>query len=127
MTEFAGRLLVCGEMLLARDPQPNRLRTGGNQDVLRRKRFAGDLDRIAAREASMAVQRVYSLFGIATFIFLRNRVREASLESHQLRPIEVHVALWAFSSHASDMIDGIRGTDEHLFGITAPQRAGAAE
>src|SRR5216684_1586745 len=115
------------DMLLAGDAERHRTSAGRYQDVLALQDRSIDIDGIAADEACQAVERIDASLGVTAFLLLRYGVGERALEGHQRRPVDAPITIDAAAMHAARKIDDLGAADQHLLGVAAAQRAGAAE
>src|SRR5258708_33001853 len=114
-------------MLFAGDAERYRTSAGRDQNVLAVQDGSIDIDSVAADEACQAMERVDAPLGIAALLLLRYGMGERPLEGHQRRPIDAHIPFAAAAVHAPCEIDDLGATEQHLLGVAAAQRAGAAE
>jgi hypothetical protein len=123
-----GKELLAGDqMLFARNAEFDRFRARGDQDMLRFERFAFDIQRGATGEPGAPVVRVDALAGEELLALLRHGIGKTAFEGHQIGPVDADVPGDALAGHAPGMVRSRCAADQHLLGIAAAQRAGAAE
>ena len=115
------------DQLFPWDAQRDRTGAGGDQHVSGLQGAAVHLDRVRGGEAGEPVEGVDPQLGVAMFLFGGDRIGEGPLERHQSRPIDRQGAFDAMPSHAPGRVDGFFAAHQHLLGVAAAQRAGAAE
>lgn len=120
--------------LIARDQvlgtgqgERHRPRARGDHHVPGLKILAGNVDRRRAGETRGAVQIIDAALGQAVFLLGRHRIGEATLEGDEIGPAYLKIAGHAPAAHGPGHVDRLGAADQHLFRITAAQRAGAAE
>jgi hypothetical protein len=122
------KLRTGGQMLLTRDVQRGAACTRRDHDVPSGKRVITNSQRRLVDEPRQSMHRANTGRCEAELVLLRCRVGEGALEAHQVRPIDGQgIGRDAISRHAAVPVHQLGATDQHFFGVTSAQLAGAAE
>lgn len=122
-------LLMRDEVLGSGEPERCRPRSGCDQDVLGFQSISTvNFDRVGCREPCRGVKGVDPLFPITLFLSGRNWTGEGSLKGDEFAPGDPRVlSNDAAPRHSPDVVHDLGTSDQHLLGIAAAKRAGAAE
>jgi hypothetical protein len=86
-----------------------------------------NIEAIGTGKARHPAKSIDAVVGETVLALLRHCIREASLESDQLFPVDAQLPQDAATVHAARKIDRLGAAHQHFLGITAAQRAGPAK
>src|SRR5690606_9951782 len=116
------------EVLFTADAERHRLCAAGEEEVASLEVLLIDRHGIAPGQTGAAMVALDALLAERRLPGFRHRIGEAALEAHELRPVELQVAVaHALAGEAPHLVNRLGRADENLLRVAAAQGAGAAE
>src|SRR5216683_2130768 len=121
-------LVARSKMLFAGNLQARRSLPGRNHHIAALQNLLAHLNCGWADETSATMECRYAGLRKPLFPLLRNRLRERTLEAHQLLPINPQLlGLNSLAFHAATPINHLRSAHKHLFRVASTQGTSTPE